>query len=301
MAQVGEPALAVDRGAGRAPGRPSASVIVSVSDATPSHAQHPRPVVQPPVDAPPSRPRRRPRPARRVQPRNGVSAAERARGGEVGRSIASSSRSHSRAGGVPNTLPAPLMTAGTPTVVERVADQRGVAVACARARRRGRAGRARGRSVAPSSARISISAPEDSSATRSAARSCAMCSRADALLRVARAACADRRLVAVHDADAQRRRRRGARQARRLVGVRGADAAVDDPLVAELGAAEQRVVGVDQPLVAAPVDLERRARAGGLARPRGRRRRRRRGTRRSPASGRRSARASRRRRRTRAA
>ena len=39
----------------------------------------------------------------------------RARGGEAGRSIASSSRSHSRAGAVPNTLPAPLMTAGTPT------------------------------------------------------------------------------------------------------------------------------------------------------------------------------------------
>ena len=40
--------------------------------------------------------------------------------------------------------------------------------------------------------------------------------------------------------------------------ARGAHRAVDDPLVPELGAAEQRVVGVDQGLVAAPVDLERR-------------------------------------------
>ena len=57
---------------------------------------------------------------------------------------------------------------------------------------------------------------------------------------------------------------RRARQARRLVGVRGADGAIDDLLVAQRGAAEHRVVGVDQPLVAAPVDRERRARVGRL-------------------------------------
>jgi hypothetical protein len=44
---------------------------------------------------------------------NGVMAAERARCADVGRSSASSKRSQSRAGKLPNTLPAPLMTAGT--------------------------------------------------------------------------------------------------------------------------------------------------------------------------------------------
>ena len=47
-----------------------------------------------------------------VQPRNDVIVAARARTGDAGRSSASSSRSHSRAAGVANTLPAPLMTAG---------------------------------------------------------------------------------------------------------------------------------------------------------------------------------------------
>ena len=41
-----------------------------------------------------------------------------------------------------------------------------------------------------------------------------------------------------------------------------ADLAVDDPFVPELRAVEQRVVGVDQPLVAAPVDRERGLGAG---------------------------------------
>ena len=49
-----------------------------------------------------------------LQPRNGVSAAVRARSVEAGRSSASSSRSQSCAAAVANTLPAPLITAGTP-------------------------------------------------------------------------------------------------------------------------------------------------------------------------------------------
>ena len=53
---------------------------------------------------------------------------------------------------------------------------------------------------------------------------------------------------------------------RRLVGVGGPDPAVDDAFVPELGAAEQRVVGVDEALVAAPVDLERRALVGPVGR-----------------------------------
>ena len=57
-----------------------------------------------------------------------VSAAECARVIDAGRSSASSSRSHSRAVSVANTLPAPLITAGTPSCVERLADQRRLAV-----------------------------------------------------------------------------------------------------------------------------------------------------------------------------
>ncbi|MDX6682051.1 MAG: hypothetical protein QOG94_2090 [Solirubrobacteraceae bacterium] len=76
----------------------------------------------------------------------------------------------------------------------------------------------------------------------------------------------DARLVAADDADAQRRPVRRAGEARRAVGIGRADAPVDDALVAELRAAERRVVGVDQALVAAPVDVERRALARGLRR-----------------------------------
>ena len=66
-------------------------------------------------------------------------------------------------------------------------------------------------------------------------------------------------VVARHDPDPQRRRVRRAAQARAR--VRGNDLPVDDPLVAELRAAEQLVVGVEQPLVAAPVGRQRRLRA----------------------------------------
>ena len=62
------------------------------------------------------------------QPRNDVIVAARARTGDAGRSSASSSRSHSRAAGVANTLPAPLMTAGHAGAVQRVADQQRVVV-----------------------------------------------------------------------------------------------------------------------------------------------------------------------------
>ena len=101
--------------------------------------------------------------------------------------------------------------------------------------------------------------------------------------------------------------RRGARRARaarrrserrsaagvRCAGV-GPDLAVDDPLVTEPRVGEQRVVGVEQGLVAAAVDrAASRASRAICAPPRGTRRRRRRGTRRSPAWDRRPARASR--------
>ena len=68
-------------------------------------------------------------------------------------------------------------------------------------------------------------------------------------------------VVARDDADPQRRGVRRAVQARVRVRRRGADLAVDDALVPELRAAEERVVGVDQALVAAPVGRQRGLRA----------------------------------------
>ena len=101
--------------------------------------------------------------------------------GEVGRSIASSRRSHSRAGGVPKTLPAPLMTAGMSDVVESLADQRGVAI-----RANEHCDMAGTHALAVEGDAIlgacSISAADESISTRSAARSLAMCSRALPLL-----------------------------------------------------------------------------------------------------------------------
>ena len=101
---------------------------------------------------------------------------------------------------------------------------------------------------------------------RSAARSLATCSRADALLTLPPR-------VSFSDGSSRwtTRMRSGAAtgascEPRRLVGVRGPDPAVDDALVPELRAAEQRVVGVDEALVAAPVDLERRALVGPVGR-----------------------------------
>ena len=70
--------------------------------------------------------------------------------------------------------------------------------------------------------------------------------------------------LAREDAHPQRRRHGGAGQALRAVARGGLDLAVDDAGVAEPRAAEERVVGVEQALVAAPVRLQRRARAGGL-------------------------------------
>ncbi len=110
-----------------------------------------------------------------------MSAAVRARVGEAGRSIAPSRRSQSRAAAVPKTLPAPLMTAGTPTASS--SSRTSAALRWVRTSTATWPGQtvARPRTV-PSSARRSICAPELSSRTRSAARSRAMCSRAGALL-----------------------------------------------------------------------------------------------------------------------
>ena len=204
-------------------------------------------------------PRRRRRPPRR---RSAGPAQERASSSprvratrRGGRSIASSSRSHSRAAGVANTLPAPLMTAGTPTALQRVADQRGVAVACARARPCGPGGSARhDRSDAARSTHPRTEAHEVARPDR-----LAMCSRRGRRARRSPArGRGDRRVGAIDDPHPQRRSDRRAVQTRLPVGAAGPHLPVDDPRMPELGAAEHRVVGVDQPLVAAPVDYERR-------------------------------------------
>ena len=62
----------------------------------------------------------------------------------------------------------------------------------------------------------------------------------------------------MQDPHAQRGGRGRVDQPRLAVRLRRADGPVDDAFVAELGAVEERVEGVDQPLVAAPVRRQRR-------------------------------------------
>ena len=138
--------------------------------------------------------------------------------------------------------------------LQRVADARRRCGSCARARRCGRGGRGpRRRSRRPSAA----------------ARRCRprrRRRRAGARAPAARSP----RCVRPTSSRGTTRIRSGAgsgapcRRVPRFAARRGP--AVDDPLVPELGAAEQRVVGVDQPLVAAPVRRQRGLRAGGLGR-----------------------------------
>ena len=145
-------------------------------------AQHPRPAVQAAVDVLPLR-RRRPRATRSaVQPRNGVSAAERARVRRGGPLERLEQRAASRAPAtVAKTLPAPLMTAGCrPRRARRARARR--CGGCARARRRGPGGRLAARRRAVVGARSRPARPTTAGSTRSAARSCAMCSRADGAL-----------------------------------------------------------------------------------------------------------------------
>ncbi len=242
------------------PGSSSARVIVSISAATPlvrsTRAQ---------------RCRRRwtsshccsPASATRsaVQPRNGVSAAERARVGRGGsldrlehaQPVARRDGAEDAAGAVDDGLDVGFgqRVAHERRVAVRAHEHRDVAGADRLASRRGVARpdldpRGGGQQVRPDQ-------PRDP----------ARCARAPtAHSRSRRPWRRDRRLVAVHDPDSDRGGFRRAGQPRRLVGRRCADFAIDDALVAERRAAEQRVVGVDQPLVAAPVDLERRSCAG---------------------------------------
>ena len=228
-------------------------------------AQHRGPVGAGGGGRPPRRRRPRRRRARRTSRGTRSSPPRAPAWRRCGRSIASRRRSHSRAGAVPNTLPGAVDHRGDADRVERVADEGGVAVAAHEHGDVARTHRRRARAE-PSSWRSSISAPESSSPARSAARS-----RGDVLARrrrrrVALRASSRRRVGALGEPDPQRRGHRRAGQARRAVGRRRAHRAMDDALVAEPGAAEERVVGVEQPLVAAPVDGER----GALRRRRGR-------------------------------
>ena len=71
-----------------------------------------------------------------------------------------------------------------------------------------------------------------------------------------------RQILAQRHAEPERRRHRRPTEAGLLVLVSGPDLAVGDALVAELDPGEQRVVGVDQALIRAPVDRQRRLPAG---------------------------------------
>ena len=187
-----------------------------------------------------------------------MSAADRARVVETGRSTASSSRSHSSAAGVAKTLPAPLITAGTPARSSASSTSAAsLFVGTSTATWRGRTG-SRRRSE-PSAAR------DDQRRGR----------RQDAD-DVGRQVVRDQRppppaSTRIPSVSAGRARRRGAGsrtrsgavdgrvdQPRLAVRVGRADGPVDDALVAELGAVEERVERVDQPLVAAPVRRQRR-------------------------------------------
>ena len=265
VAQVGEPALAVDGLREHAPGRPSTERdrLGQRGDARARAARAPSGAGG--GGRPPTRPRPRRRPARRAS-RGTTSAPPRARAAaDVGRSIASSSRSHSRAGAVPNTLPAPLITAGTPTASS--ASRTSAASRLVRTSTATWPGRTRRRArAAPSSSRTSISAPEASSRDEVGGEVVG-----DVLARRRRLA---RSPAAWSPTPGRRGGRRGPAAARSTgapdrrgvaVGRRRAHRAVDDALVAELRAAEQRVVGVDQPLVAAPVDVERRRASAAVA------------------------------------
>ena len=197
-----------------------------------------------------------------VQPRNGVSAAER---GAWRRRRAldrlEQAQPVARRRGAEDAARA-VDDGGDADLVEGVADERGVAVGA------DEDGDVAGADALAPLRRAVLRADLDLGARRRAARRGRprgpwRCARArTALLTLPPRVSFERRLVAVDDPDAQRRRDGRAGEPRRLVGVGGPDRAVDDALVPELGAAEQRVVGVDEALVAAPVDLERRARVG---------------------------------------
>ena len=194
-----------------------------------------------------------------LQPRKGVSAAVLARTGEAGRSIASSRPSQSRAAEVANTLPAPLITAGTRAAASSSRTSSASALSAdehgdvARAQRLVADRLAGGRSVLDP--RVRGQQRDDVGGDVGGDVLAGRAGGGEAALGELRS-----RVVAVDDAHAQRGIARRARQPRRLVRRRGADLPVDDPLVAELGAGEQRVVGVDQRLVAAAVLAQRRAR-----------------------------------------
>ena len=224
-----------------------------------------------------------------VQPRNGVRAAAWARGPDVGRSSACRRSCHAFALSLAKTLPAPLMTAGTPTrrsasctsVAWRVLAHEHGDVTRADGVRAGRLARRR----ALLDLRVRRHHPHDVGGDVVGHVLARALGRRLAALRDRH-----RGVGALDDPDAQRRV--GRRAVQPAVAMRGdrLDRAVEDLVVAEAGAAEHGVQRGDEVLIAAPVRgqcllVTRHARGR-----RGRRGRRRRGRRRSPAWDRRSAR-----------
>ena len=212
--------------------------------------QHARPVVQAAGGRSPT-PRRRPwRPARRSSRGSDVSAAARAR--------ARPSRALERL-----EQPQPLARRRRAEHAAGAVDDGGDA-APRRARRAParRCGCVRTSTATSPGPRRAPRRPARPSRAAARGRPRGRARRARAPSRVARVAL--RRALEPGSSRCTTRTRSGAPRARAGAARASAAAhpAVDDALVAELRAAEQRVVGVDQPLVAAPVDRQRRPRAG---------------------------------------
>ena len=149
------------------------------------------------------------------------------------------------------------MTAGTPTRSSASSTSAAsLFVGTRTATWRGRTGSRR--SSKPSTARATRVAGDDRTRTTSAARSSAIRASAAGFDAYPLARQRNERIGAVQDAHAQRGGHGRVDQPRLAVRLRRADGPVDDAFVAELGAVEERVEGVDQPLVAAPVRRQRR-------------------------------------------
>ena len=223
------------------PGSPSSALTASASEATPcarSSSAHRC------SRACSSSQRASPAPASASRPSRGTaSARRRARAPRApGRSSASSSASQSRAERVPNTLPAPPITTGMAAASS--ASRIAFAWRCVR----------RSTAMSPGTTAAASDSSRSEVGREVARHVLARGGRA----RVAGAREAPRPGRRADDPHAQRRARQRPRHAPR----RRAYAAVHDAGMPELGAAEERVVGVQEALVAAPVDVERRARAG---------------------------------------
>ena len=257
VAQIGERALAVRTG--EQAGRQALAVgdrLEQGGDATAAQAARPRGA--PGRRCPPTSASSAVATCSADQPTNVDRARARTRVDDDGRSSASRRALQSRATGARNTLPAPLITAGTPT-----ASRASRTVAASRLRLT-RTAMCPGRTGSGRPSDLLAPVHDDLGCGRQQGDDIARQIGGDhPARRVDRGplpCCVngDEAVVAMEHAHAQRGGLRRTDQSWLLVIVGGAHGAVLDPGVAEPRPAHQGVVGVDQRLVAAPVDAERR-------------------------------------------